>query len=181
MKSVKLLLDKYAQNMDQHTFKNVENNKLSNNGACSNNISENYPLKNYLDLNLDISQYLLNDKILSKYSKILDIVNENDNRSCCFTKGYGHYVEGTGSVVQHNKDTDLESAFRNEGTEDERLEKIKQLQLRYFSPNEVLKLMCFPNWFTLPSSITQKQSYRVLGNSINVLVVTTLLLILINE
>ena len=39
-------------------------------------------------------KYILEEKILLKYYKILDIVNYESDRSCCFTKAYGHYFEG---------------------------------------------------------------------------------------
>ena len=31
-----------------------------------------------------------------------DILVPSDRRSCCFTKAYAHYAEGTGSVLQTN-------------------------------------------------------------------------------
>ncbi|KAH6926266.1 hypothetical protein HPB50_016053 [Hyalomma asiaticum] len=47
----------------------------------------------------DEASYLLPDKILSRFSLLLDIVQPASTNTCCFTKGYGHYVEGTGSVL----------------------------------------------------------------------------------
>ncbi|EDO32554.1 predicted protein, partial [Nematostella vectensis] len=43
-------------------------------------------------------QFLLPTKVLSRFSLVLDIVTAKSRRSCCFTKAYGHYAEGTGSV-----------------------------------------------------------------------------------
>ena len=40
------------------------------------------------------------DKVLLKYLKALDIVTKNHKQSCCFTKAYTHYADGTGSVLQ---------------------------------------------------------------------------------
>jgi hypothetical protein len=37
---------------------------------------------------------LLEDKLLARYAKILDIVNRESTRSCCFTKAYSHYYIG---------------------------------------------------------------------------------------
>ncbi len=39
-----------------------------------------------------ISEYLVPDKILSKYAMALDIVRTTSANSCCFTKGYGNYA-----------------------------------------------------------------------------------------
>ena len=41
---------------------------------------------------------LLEDKLLARYAKILDIVNRESTRSCCFTKAYSHYYIGMESV-----------------------------------------------------------------------------------
>ena len=46
------------------------------------------------------SQYLVPDKILLKYAMAMDIVRPTCTRSCCFTRAYGHYAVGTGSVLQ---------------------------------------------------------------------------------
>ncbi|XP_076045302.1 tRNA (cytosine(38)-C(5))-methyltransferase isoform X2 [Oratosquilla oratoria] len=140
------------------------------------------PLEKYI-IPQNCTKYLLKEKILTKYAQILDIVNKNSTRSCCFTKGYAHYVEGTGSVLQSNISVSLSDIYSEvnalpvEDT-DAKLELLRKLELRYFTPEEVLRLMCFPEWFTLPQSLTDKQKYKVLGNSINVLVVTQLLRLL---
>ena len=47
-------------------------------------------------------------------------------------------------------------------------------KVRYFTPNEVSKLMCFPKEFTFPL-ISDKIKYKLLGNSINVEVVKILM------
>ena len=59
---------------------------------------------------------------------------------------------------------------------------LDQLHLRYFTPTELLRLLSFeisgkilPNTFLWPSSITTKTKYRLIGNSVNVKVVTELI------
>lgn len=132
----------------------------------------------------DLQSYLLKDKILNKYCMILDIVDWESQRSCCFTKGYANYVEGTGSVVHHNTDVKLSDIYTKVQKlpmdDPRRTELLRQLQLRYFMPEEIARLMCFPRWFQFPKTTTNKQRYRVLGNSINVLVVMSLLIILVD-
>jgi tRNA (cytosine38-C5)-methyltransferase len=90
--------------------------------------------------------------IITKYGLLFDIVTPLSKRSCCFTKGYVHRVERTGSVL----------TTHTEG-------------LRYFSPREIANLMGFPPTFSFPPSITNKQQYRLLGNSVNVVVVAALI------
>lgn len=152
----------------------------------TNNSSSELPsLSHYLDTDIDLDSFLLSDKVLKKYHMLLDIVSSNSQRSCCFTKGYAHYVEGTGSVVQHNSEADMSEIYSKVQTlseeDPQRTELLRQLQLRYFSPDEVTRLMCFPPWFTFPSSTTKKQRYKLLGNSINVLVVASLLITLVEK
>ncbi|XP_062425046.1 tRNA (cytosine(38)-C(5))-methyltransferase isoform X3 [Rhea pennata] len=58
-------------------------------------------LKDFLEEdNEEMNQYFLPPKSLLRYAFLLDIVKPTCRRSTCFTKGYGHYVEGTGSVLQ---------------------------------------------------------------------------------
>ncbi|NXR12472.1 TRDMT methyltransferase, partial [Semnornis frantzii] len=92
------------------------------------------------------SQYLLPAKSLLRYAFLLDIVKPCCRRSTCFTKGYGHYVEGTGSVLQTAVDVQLESVFKGieELPEEEKLEKLSLLKLRYFTPREIANLHGFP-------------------------------------
>ena len=55
------------------------------------------------------------------------------------------------------------------------------LSLRYFSPREVANLMCFPGNFSIPDDVTLRQCYKVLGNSLNVLVVSVLVKYLLRD
>uniref|UniRef100_A0A8C2EBP1 tRNA aspartic acid methyltransferase 1 n=1 Tax=Cyprinus carpio TaxID=7962 RepID=A0A8C2EBP1_CYPCA len=118
----------------------------------------------------DLDQYLLPPKTLLRYALLMDVVQPSFRRSVCFTKGYGHYVEGTGSVLQACVDVELESVFKNLEllSEADKLKQLLQLKLRYFTPREIANLMGFPADFTFPKHISVKQQYRVLGNSLNV-------------
>ena len=83
------------------------------------------------------SHYLLTDEVLLKFHEILDIVNRNSTKSCCFTKAYGNYVQGTGSILTS---VDMETVkFTYERTrrlsdQNEKLANLRRLGLRYFSP-----------------------------------------------
>ncbi|NXT68712.1 TRDMT methyltransferase, partial [Chaetops frenatus] len=139
-------------------------------------------LKDFLEEeNEEMSQYFLPPKSLLRYAFLLDIVKPTCRRSTCFTKGYGHYVEGTGSVLQTAVDVQLESVFKNidKLPEEERLMKLSTLKLRYFTPREIANLHGFPLEFGFPEKVTVKQCYRLLGNSLNVHVVAKLISILL--
>ncbi|KAL1130765.1 hypothetical protein AAG570_012006 [Ranatra chinensis] len=123
--------------------------------------------------------YLVPDKILGRRAKILDIVTKDSLRSCCFTKAYTHYAEGTGSVYCPYSEESIRKCYQEAekyslGTV-EYVEALKELRLRYFTPKEVSRLMCFPEDFQFPAGVTEKQKYRLLGNSINVKVVAVLI------
>ncbi|NXG07594.1 TRDMT methyltransferase, partial [Sakesphorus luctuosus] len=139
-------------------------------------------LKDFLEeVNEEMSQYFLPPKSLLRYAFLLDIVKPTCRRSTCFTKGYGHYVEGTGSVLQTAVDVQLESVFKHieELREEEKLMKLSTLKLRYFTPREIANLHGFPLEFGFPEKVTVKQCYRLLGNSLNVHVVAKLISILL--
>uniref|UniRef100_A0AAQ4RLZ5 tRNA (cytosine(38)-C(5))-methyltransferase n=1 Tax=Gasterosteus aculeatus aculeatus TaxID=481459 RepID=A0AAQ4RLZ5_GASAC len=87
-------------------------------------------------------------------------------------------VVGTGSVLQ----CCMESVFAglDQMSEDDKLQQLLKLKLRYFSPREVANLMGFPQSFSFPQQISTKQQYRVLGNSLNVVVVARLLRLLVS-
>uniref|UniRef100_UPI001A98BAE9 tRNA (cytosine(38)-C(5))-methyltransferase-like n=1 Tax=Gasterosteus aculeatus aculeatus TaxID=481459 RepID=UPI001A98BAE9 len=131
------------------------------------------------DVNME--HYLLPPGTLLRYSLLLDIVQPTCRTSVCFTKGYGRYVEGTGSVLQCCVETEMESVFAglDQMSEDDKLQQLLKLKLRYFSPREVANLMGFPQSFSFPQQISTKQQYRVLGNSLNVVVVARLLRLLV--
>lgn len=127
----------------------------------------------------------ITDKVLQKYFSVLDITYPHSVNSMCFTKAYTHYAEGTGSVYcSLGKDavdkccSQLQLLFDEKKT----LELLKSLQLRYFTPSEVARLMCFPEKeFSFPEKVSYKSRYRLLGNSINVLVVSELIKLLFDD
>ena len=146
----------------------------------TNTTIETKPLSCYLEQlsDAELEQYLIPEKILKKYACGFDIVQPSSTHSCCFTRAYGHYAVGTGSILQHASSEDLEKAFQDyqkEGDSEKSVQSLQSLKLRYFSPREVANLMCFPPSFTFPPGLTLKQRYKVIGNSVNVHVVSVLL------
>ncbi|ORZ04251.1 S-adenosyl-L-methionine-dependent methyltransferase [Absidia repens] len=143
-------------------------------------------LVNYLDPNADQEEYAVPDKVLLKNGYVFDIVTPSSLHSCCFTKGYYHYAQGTGSILQMNEAVNAQAIFEKVQTIDEkdtslRLELLHSLKLRYFTPREVANLMGFPANFQFPPTATRKQQYRTLGNSINVKLVSHLMHYLIMQ
>ncbi|KAJ1995161.1 hypothetical protein GGI25_001388 [Coemansia spiralis] len=109
----------------------------------------------------EMAHYRLNSKVLEKHGYVHDVVTPEDRRTCCFTKGYTHYAEGTGSILQ------LEGVV---GKDPITLE-----NTRYFTPREVANLMGFPKNFSFPADTSIRQGYRLLGNSLSVSVVAVLM------
>lgn len=67
-----------------------------------------------------------------------------------FLFSYGHYVEGTGSVLQSCTNVELEEVFKSlEPLSDaEKLAQLSRLKLRYFTPREIANLLGFPSQFS---------------------------------
>jgi tRNA (cytosine38-C5)-methyltransferase len=115
---------------------------------------------------------------------VLDICTEESENSMCFTKAYSRYLEGTGSVFTRHSKVDLENSLKKiqiSMDPEEIMDLKKSLELRFFSPQEVARLMCFPDKFSFPKNVTEKQKYRLLGNSINVKVVSHLIKLMVER
>ncbi|XP_022221304.2 LOW QUALITY PROTEIN: tRNA (cytosine(38)-C(5))-methyltransferase [Drosophila obscura] len=138
-------------------------------------------------------EHLVPDDVLAKRVLVMDIIHPTQNRSMCFTKGYTHYTEGTGSAftplseeeshrifeqVKEIDDNNRPTCSSSEDVRLRRLDLLRQIKLRYFTPREVARLMSFPEEFGFPPETTNRQKYRLLGNSINVKVVGELIKLL---
>ncbi|XP_014286602.1 tRNA (cytosine(38)-C(5))-methyltransferase [Halyomorpha halys] len=125
----------------------------------------------------EYSKYLVPLDVLKKRIKVMDIVTKTSNRSCCFTKAYSRFTEGTGSVYCPHDESAIEqiSEIKNICETEVNLKLLEGLRLRFFTPKEVSRLMCFPENFEFPKEITLRQKYKLLGNSINVFVVSKLI------
>ncbi|XP_026762501.1 tRNA (cytosine(38)-C(5))-methyltransferase [Galleria mellonella] len=133
----------------------------------------------------DVSdKFIIKDKLL-KRANIFDICYKDSRRSCCFTKAYSHYVEGTGSVFTEANQEYVKKCFEKANTYEigcnKFIETLKELRLRFFTPKEILSLMSFPEVYEFPKNISTKQCYRLLGNSVNVKVISELLKLLFDK
>ncbi|KAJ9445507.1 DNA (cytosine-5)-methyltransferase [Diplonema papillatum] len=113
---------------------------------------------------------------------VVDFVFPHSRGSTCFTKGYTQYLEGTGSMLCYGGVTDkadvkklVEAAAGGGEAADGAADRLEALRVRYFSPDEVRQLLCFPEGFRFHGAATTRQQYRLLGNSVSVGVVTEIL------
>ncbi|KAI8983204.1 S-adenosyl-L-methionine-dependent methyltransferase [Trametes punicea] len=149
------------------------------------------PVRAYLDEEalVEPHPHAIPEKVLEKWGRLFDIVLPSSRRTCCFTRGYTKLVERAGSVLQMNEQLDTTSTFdafldaQRRGDENA-VRLLHPLRLRYFSPTELLRLFAFlppasddrqECTFIWPEDISTKTKYKLIGNSVNVRVVTELI------
>ncbi|KAI9017143.1 S-adenosyl-L-methionine-dependent methyltransferase [Gaertneriomyces semiglobifer] len=149
------------------------------------------PIADYLEqLSEEEEQaYLVpHEFILKRHQFRFDIVKPTDRKCSCFTKAYGsHHLIGSGSMLQ-TKRFEKQYDFNDPTT-------LLDLGLRFFTPLEVARFHCFPvtgerelhshldnmqnaeirHQLVFPDDLTIIQKWRLLGNSLNVRVVGTLM------
>ncbi|KAJ3670878.1 hypothetical protein LUZ60_008304 [Juncus effusus] len=148
------------------------------------------PVKNflesqYIDLvnckkevkaNAITEQFCVPVSLIERWGNAMDIVYPDSKRCCCFTKSYYRYVKGTGSLLATCQEIE-----RGNNEEKVEVSKLKELGLRFFTPREVANLHSFPTNFNFPDHISLKQQYAMLGNSLSIAVVGSLLEYLFSE
>lgn len=121
------------------------------------------PLSDFLEAESEETMRCLVPEKLLKRFWVMDVVSADDTHCCCFTKRYGHHIEGAGSVLRtgasehlhkmvrlsltvpsllHNLQNELKTERR---TTEQLLVEVQQLKLRFFTPMEIARLMCFPD------------------------------------
>jgi tRNA (cytosine38-C5)-methyltransferase len=113
----------------------------------------------------DSDLYMDKETFLKSINSI-DLVSVKSTRTSCFTKNYGRYLEGTGSILNVG-DGKLDG--------DENTINVSSSSVRFFSPKEIANLHCFPNEFEFPEGLSTVQKWRLIGNSLNVLIVSVLI------
>ncbi len=83
--------------------------------------------------------------VLARYVRALDVVDaaERDVITACFTAAYGRSSIRSGSYLRTASG------------------------VRRFSPREILRLLGFPAWFALPSGLTARETWPLVGNSLS--------------
>ena len=109
----------------------------------------------------------------------VDVVCSTSYKCNCFTKSYGKYVKGTGSMVTDklmDKDAwdGTVASGASEGAEG-------GVRLRYFTEGEIARMHSFPSDFSFPAGVTRQQRYALLGNSLSVACVAPLIDHLLND
>ena len=128
------------------------------------------------------STYAVPEKDVRVGLGAVDLVCATSYKCNCFTKSYGKYVKGTGSMVTDrlvNKETwdgRVAVAGGTGGDDDGALPR-----LRYFTEREIAKIHSFPSDFSFPAHITRAQRYALLGNSLSVACVAPLIDHLLND
>ncbi|XP_022325710.2 tRNA (cytosine(38)-C(5))-methyltransferase-like isoform X2 [Crassostrea virginica] len=135
--------------------------------------------------------FMLTKKDLKRFI-VMDIVFPCLQKTTCFTKRYGHFMEGAGSIFQMSqnisdmtaasalKDRTLELKNRDQWSEED-YQVLSRLQLRYFTPREIANFLCFQATYSFPEDLSRVQLYRTLGNSLNVRVVSCLIRLMVRD
>ena len=110
------------------------------------------PMLEFLDVEPNPSLALPPD-VAQRYAEALDVVDADDPQAicACFTAAYGRSPVRSGSYLRTSNG------------------------LRRFSPQEVVRLLGFPNWFRLDPRLTREQAWRLVGNSLSVVAVAHVL------
>ena len=107
----------------------------------------------------DMLCYHVPVSLIERSGRLFDIRRACDVSSNCFTKSYGRYVEGSGSVLETS------ALLRKEGDQEPAsseaiIEELKLQGLRFFSPREMLNLHGFPSTYQLPTTLSDLQADR---------------------
>lgn len=111
-------------------------------------------LADYLNPAETVPEELLVDRdIIDRFGSGLRILDPADPAAytTCFTSGYGKSIVNAGSYLRHG---DL---------------------VRYFSPEEVARLLHFPPWFVFPPHLPLRKRWHLVGNSLSLMAVREVL------
>ncbi|OEU21471.1 S-adenosyl-L-methionine-dependent methyltransferase, partial [Fragilariopsis cylindrus CCMP1102] len=152
----------------------LDNNQ--NNPSLSSLLSSSSSSSSTIPIPIRREDLYVPEKVLNnKSSWCFDIVCPTDHRSSCFTHSYGRYIKGTGSILYENDDVIEKNLLLLPPSEREFCSNwmnelnIDGTKLRYFSGSELARLFGFPTTkFVFPPQITNKQQWKLIGNSLNV-------------
>jgi hypothetical protein len=156
------------------------------------------PLGSYLGPDGEASrEYVLDDAILAKnWAAGLSIVGREDRCTFCFTSSYGKVTITYHTAIitimklyEHDSTIVRGQTFhRSSGsilhTEEPRGRRVVRAadmsgthsdKMRLFTPQELLRIFGFPDDFAYPPGMSTKHMYKCIGQSINVVVVRSLM------
>jgi tRNA (cytosine38-C5)-methyltransferase len=139
------------------------------------------PVSHYINPSLSRDDFKLSSSILEKRFKVLDVCTSDSFNSMCFTKSYSKYLEGTGSVYYEKTRAEFNEKIQEIESNGMDIKLKEALNLRFFSPDEAARLMCFPSEFKFPDTLARTTAYKLIGNSICIKVVSELIKILFQE
>ena len=131
--------------------------------------------------------YLVRDDVLAKpWAKSLPIVSASDTMSHCFTAAYGRVIHrATGALLLTEMDHPSVEAHPDSIDRDDMLTMFGGGGLRKFTPRELLQIFGFSNWdddeYGFPDNISLEHRYKLIGNSVNVVVVSRVVEKLLSE
>lgn len=114
-------------------------------------------LSDYLDRE-PIEGTFLPRSLQARYERSLAVIEDatdRDAQAICFTSGYARTMRAGGSFLR-----------------------MEDGSLRRFSPNEIVRLLGFPESFKFPSHLDLKTQWRLAGNSVDLTCIRYLLSIL---
>ncbi|MDJ0835562.1 MAG: DNA cytosine methyltransferase [Acidobacteriota bacterium] len=85
--------------------------------------------------------------LVERFRRAMDLIPEGETAkpAACFTSGYGKSIVRCGSYL-----------IRSDG------------RIRYFTPDEAAALLGFPADFRFPDDLTNRQKWKLLGNSLSI-------------
>lgn len=111
-------------------------------------------LATYLDEEATVPESLVvAPDIIDRFGSGLRILDHKDPSAytTCFTSGYGKSIVNAGSYLRYGD------------------------RVRYFSPEEVARLLHFPPWFAFPPHLPLRKRWHLIGNSLSLVAVREVL------
>ena len=142
------------------------------------------PLSEYIITKInkeDLKRYTIPDSVFeTEWAKDLPVVSALDTITHCFTAAYGRQIHrATGSLLLMDTSDRTQSVAENPINRSDMT--IYKGKLRRFTEYELLHLFGFPRHFQFPENLSLDHRYKLIGNSVNVKVVSFLLQYLLLE
>jgi len=123
----------------------------------------------------DKTKLWLSDQVLLKpwfCTDCVHIVIPQELLTCCFTSSYMKVKHrSAGSFLLDDQSTNEDVVQQKVKLTKDNIDQYKG-KIRLFSPKEISMMMGFPREFNFPSSLSARACYKLIGNSINVTVVS---------
>lgn len=150
--------------------------------ATSSSFKHIKPISNYIETlsEEELKEYLIKDNVFDKdWANDLPIASALDTVTRCFTAGYARQLhKSTGSLL-------LLDDNRSQPLSQLPLDRSNMLlykgSLRRFTPSEIAAIFGFPKSMKFPQHLSLQNKYKLIGNSVNVSVISILLQYLLHD